>query len=125
MAAYNPVPTGLRGRCSNCGKGSVYDGYLKLKPKCEVCGADWSNADTGDGPSFFVTFAALILFAPFFFLLPLIGWPWPALVFSVVIVAAAMLAFMLWGLRVGKAILLNLQVANRAEEARFEEPPLS
>lgn len=49
-----PVETGIRGRCPRCGQGHMFDGFLKLKPKCEACGLDYSFADPADGPAFFV-----------------------------------------------------------------------
>ena len=50
----SPLQTGLRGRCPRCGKGHLFQGFLKLRPSCEVCGLDYSFADPADGPAFFV-----------------------------------------------------------------------
>ncbi|MBD8876482.1 DUF983 domain-containing protein [Roseibium polysiphoniae] len=50
----SPVQTGLRGRCPRCGEGHLFDGFLTLKPKCEVCDLDYSFADPADGPAFFI-----------------------------------------------------------------------
>ncbi|TIW05242.1 MAG: DUF983 domain-containing protein, partial [Mesorhizobium sp.] len=47
LAHYPPlVPwqVGIRGRCPRCGEGHLFDGFLKLAPKCEVCGLDYSFA---------------------------------------------------------------------------------
>ncbi len=49
-----PVETGLRGRCPRCGKGHIFDGFLKMRDKCEVCGLSYDFADPADGPAFFV-----------------------------------------------------------------------
>lgn len=49
-----PLETGLRGRCPRCGQGHLFDGFLKLGQRCEVCGLDYSFADPADGPAFFV-----------------------------------------------------------------------
>jgi len=119
--SQKPVLSGLACKCFNCGQGSVFDGYLKLRDECAVCGEDFASGDTADGPAFFVMFAALILFAPFFFFLPLMDWPLWALVLGFLVLAALTLGFILWALRPFKAILLNLQLANRAEEAEFED----
>ena len=121
MAKTTPVRAGLRGKCFNCGEGSVFDGYLKLRSTCAVCGQDFGKGDTADGPAFFVMFAALILFAPFFFFLPLLDWPMWALVLGFLVLSALTLGFIMWALRPFKAVLLNLQLANRAEEAAFED----
>jgi uncharacterized protein (DUF983 family) len=50
----SPYSTGIRGRCPRCGQGHLFDGFLTLKPACEVCGLDYSYADPADGPAFFV-----------------------------------------------------------------------
>ncbi|MBB3975882.1 uncharacterized protein (DUF983 family) [Rhizobium azooxidifex] len=50
----DPVTTGLRGHCPRCGQGNLFDGYLKLKPRCAACGLDYSFIDAGDGPVVFV-----------------------------------------------------------------------
>lgn len=56
----SPMQTGIRGRCPRCGEGHLFQGFLKLAPRCEVCGLDYSFADPADGPAFFViTFGCL------------------------------------------------------------------
>ncbi len=55
-----PYNVGVRGRCPRCGEGHMFEGLLKLRPNCEVCGLDYSYADPADGPAFFaITFACL------------------------------------------------------------------
>lgn len=49
----NPAWTGIRGLCPRCQKGSLFAGFLKLAPRCKVCGLDYSFADPADGPAFF------------------------------------------------------------------------
>ncbi|WP_071673582.1 DUF983 domain-containing protein [Nioella nitratireducens] len=43
---------GWRRRCPCCGEGKVLQGYLKLKPECEVCGLDLGKARADDGPAY-------------------------------------------------------------------------
>ncbi|QKC87985.1 DUF983 domain-containing protein [Mesorhizobium sp. NZP2234] len=50
----SPIETGIRGRCPRCGEGHLFEGFLKLRKGCEVCGLDYSFADPADGPAFFV-----------------------------------------------------------------------
>ena len=45
---------GLQGRCPRCGEGRLFDGFLKIALRCNVCGLDYSFADPADGPAFFV-----------------------------------------------------------------------
>jgi uncharacterized protein (DUF983 family) len=56
----SPLRTGIRGRCPRCGEGHLFDGFLKLAPRCDVCGLDFSFADPADGPAFFVLCFACI-----------------------------------------------------------------
>lgn len=46
--------SGITGHCPACGQGKLYSGYLALAPRCDVCGLDYSFADSGDGPAVFV-----------------------------------------------------------------------
>ena len=56
----DPMMTGIKGRCPRCQTGHLFSGYLKLAPRCEVCGLDYSFADPADGPAFFaMTIAAV------------------------------------------------------------------
>lgn len=50
----DPIKVGLQGRCPRCGRGKLFDGFLKLKPHCSACGLDYAFADAGDGPAVFV-----------------------------------------------------------------------
>ncbi len=54
----SPVVAGLRCRCPRCGQGALLQGFLDLRPSCEVCGLDYSFADSGDGPAVFVVLLA-------------------------------------------------------------------
>lgn len=49
-----PWRVGIRGRCPRCGQGHLFNGFLKLAPRCEICNLDFSFADPADGPAFFV-----------------------------------------------------------------------
>ncbi len=49
-----PIQTGIRGHCPRCGHGQLFEGFLSLRPKCEICDLDYSFADPADGPAFFV-----------------------------------------------------------------------
>jgi len=53
-SAQPPIITGLKGRCPRCGEGKLFSGFIKLAPRCDVCGLDYSFADPADGPAFFV-----------------------------------------------------------------------
>ena len=49
-----PIAAGIKGCCPRCGQGRLFDGVLKVAPRCANCGLDNSFADSGDGPVVFV-----------------------------------------------------------------------
>jgi uncharacterized protein (DUF983 family) len=49
---------GIACKCPRCGKGSIYSGFLTLRPSCEVCGLDFAFMDSGDGPAIFIIMIA-------------------------------------------------------------------
>ena len=111
---------GMKCRCPRCGKGRLFNGFLKLAPRCESCGLDFSFADTADGPAFFVMMTMAI----------------PATAFGVWIEMAyepdlwvhllTTLPFLLLTcvptIRVFKGMLVASQYFYKAEEGRFETP---
>jgi len=112
-----PVSRGLRGRCPRCGEGTLFRGFLNLKPRCESCGLDYGFADAGDGPAvfvillggFLVVFAALItevLYRPPFWLHAVL---WLPLILLVTLVP----------LRAIKGLLIDLQYHHKAQEGRL------
>ncbi len=52
------LSAGLRCRCPACGQGPLFEGFLKVRQPCPVCGADVSAHDSGDGPVAFIVLIA-------------------------------------------------------------------
>lgn len=46
------IRKGMAHRCPNCGKGALYEKYLKLRSDCAECGEDLSHARADDGPAY-------------------------------------------------------------------------
>ena len=122
MTDYPPVSpyaAGIKGTCPRCGQGALFDGFLTLRPSCEVCGLDFAKADSGDGPAVFVMFivgfiaVALAFVARFMWYAPL----WLAFLIS----AGAAVVLTLALLRPFKATLIALQYVHKAAEGRLEE----
>ena len=44
---------GLAGRCPACGRGRVFDGFLRVVPQCASCGAPLGLARADDAPPYF------------------------------------------------------------------------
>ncbi|AWM87886.1 DUF983 domain-containing protein [Microvirga sp. 17 mud 1-3] len=116
-ALPNPALTGLAGHCPRCGKGHLFTGYLTLRPSCEVCGLDYSFADTGDGPAFFVmsivgiVVVALALWVEFAFEPPI--WLHIVMWFSLSVILSIALV------RPLKGLMVALQYHHKAGEGRF------
>lgn len=109
---------GLRGRCPNCGEGPLFQGFLRVAPKCASCGYDLARADSGDGPAVFVILIAGFLCA-FAMLFTEVAFSPPVWV-HVVIFLPLTLGVCVGLLRPAKGVLLASQFANRAAEARHE-----
>ena len=113
-----PIARGLAGNCPRCGKGKLFQGFLKLRSRCESCGLDYSFADAGDGPAVFVillgggvvVFAALIteaVYQPPY-------WVHAALWLPLILIVT------LAPLRLIKGLLIALQFHHQAAEGRLE-----
>jgi uncharacterized protein (DUF983 family) len=112
----SPVSTGLAGRCPRCGQGRLFNGLLKLVPRCRACGLD--IVDPGDGAAMFVILVgnvlilAAALWLEFTFEPPLfvhiLLWPVLSLVYCVL------------ALRLIKGVLVALQYQHKAAEGRSE-----
>jgi len=110
------IAAGLMCACPRCGRGKLFEGFLSLRPRCDVCGLDYGFADSGDGPpvfimflaGFIVVFAALVtevLYQP-----PL--WVHAALWLPLILLVT------LGPLRPMKGLLIALQYHHRAAEGR-------
>ena len=114
-----PVRHGLKLRCARCGEGRLFRAYLKFHDECPACGQDFTVADTADGPAFFVGFLVMIVFAPFYFILPMLPLALPLMIGLWVMLLSTMLGLALFLLPIFKAVLFNLQLINKAEEAQW------
>lgn len=45
---------GLLGKCPNCGRGHVFDGFLRVARQCEVCGEPFHHHRADDLPAYLV-----------------------------------------------------------------------
>ena len=110
-----------RAKCPRCGKGKLFDGFLALAKKCDVCALDYSFADPADGPAFFAMMGMAIPATAFAVWLELTHEP-PLWVHAVTSLPV-MLLLCIPPLRFLKAALVAAQYVNKAEEARFTIAP--
>lgn len=117
----NPFLAGLLCRCPNCGEAPLFVGYLKVCDRCEACGEDLSQADSGDGPVVFILLivgaigCGGLLFTQLVFDPPI----WLELLIWLPLIAIMTLG----ALRPFKATFVALQFHNRASEARRNDAP--
>jgi uncharacterized protein (DUF983 family) len=69
-----PMPTlgtaigrGLQGRCPACGKGRIFDGFLRVAAVCHECGAPLGLARADDAPPYFTILAVGHIIIPLLF----------------------------------------------------------
>ena len=116
--APSPYLTGLTARCPRCGKGRLFHGFIRLRPRCDKCGLDYAFADAGDGPAVFVILiagfivVALALIVEFAYQPPF----WlHALLWGPLILVVTLLP-----LRLMKGLLIALQYHHKAAEGRLD-----
>jgi uncharacterized protein (DUF983 family) len=111
------IRAGLLCACPRCGKGKLFQGFLTLRPRCDVCGLDYGFADAGDGPAVFMMFFAGIIVVGAALVTEILYRPpywvhaalWLPLIFIVT----------LGPLRPMKGLMIALQYYHKAEEGRF------
>jgi uncharacterized protein (DUF983 family) len=118
LSSPSPVSAGLKGCCPRCGQGRLFSVFLKLAPKCQACGLDFSFADAADGPAVFIMFIAGfvvmggVLWLEFTYEPPF----WVHMLIWLPLTIGLCLAL----LRPMKGLAVALQYANKAEEGRFD-----
>ena len=108
--------SGLAGRCPNCGEGHLFEGFLKVAPRCEACRYDLSAADSGDGPAVFVIL--IVGFAVAFAALITEFTIHPPMWVHLIVWLPLTLVLSLGLMRPLKGVLLAAQFMNKASEAR-------
>jgi uncharacterized protein (DUF983 family) len=90
----------------------LFSGYLKVVDRCQSCGLELGEMDSGDGPAVFVMFIVLIITVPLVFLVYAVFEPpiWVhAILWPIVIIGLS-----LWLLRPAKGIMIALQFKHRS-----------
>jgi uncharacterized protein (DUF983 family) len=108
---------GLAGRCPRCGEGALFQGFLKVAPRCAQCGQDFAAADSADGPAFFVMSFAGFIVVLAALVVEVVYQP-PYWVHALLWVPL-ILALTLLPLRPVKGLLIALQFHHRAAEGRL------
>ena len=116
--AGHPLLWGALGRCPNCGKGPLFEGFLGVASACSACGYDLRAADSGDGPAVFVILIAGFITA-FGALFTMVGYRTsPAVTLAIWLPLTLVICLGL--LRPTKGVLLAAQFMNKASQATHE-----
>ncbi len=117
MASESAVLNATLGRCPRCGRGPLFERFLRVRSACDRCGLDFGFADAGDGPAVLVSFLAGLIVCG--------GAVWLELAHQ----PAYWVHAAIWGplavlvplalLRPFKGFLIGLQCRNRASEGRL------
>jgi len=112
----SPVWAGLRGRCPHCGKGHLFAGFVEVAPACDVCGQDFSKADSGDGPVIFIIMLASLIVLGSMLVIDTVYSPpmWLQMVIWMPVMSAIVLGMM----RPFKGVLISLQFHHKAGQAQ-------
>jgi uncharacterized protein (DUF983 family) len=115
----SPYSTGLAGRCPRCGEGKLFDGFLKVRPRCAACGLDFGFADSADGPAVFIMLIAgfAVLGAALYVEIAYEPPIWVHMMIWLPLAVIVCLAL----LRPMKGLAVSLQYAHKAEEGRFDK----
>jgi uncharacterized protein (DUF983 family) len=118
MSTPSPYSTGLACRCPRCGEGKLFDGFLKIRPRCAACGLDFAFADSADGPAVVIMFIAGFAIVGGVLALEIAYEPpfWVHLVLWLPLTIALCLGL----LRPMKGLAVSLQYARDAGEGRLE-----
>ena len=118
-ARINPIRAGLLCRCPNCGKGPLFEGFLKIRPVCKTCGYDLASVATGDGAASFIMqiAGAIVGFSALYVEIAYSPPMWLHLIVWLPLVAALSLGLM----RPGKGLMTALHMRNKAREVRNDD----
>jgi len=113
------IIAGLTCACPRCGRGKLFQGYLSLRPHCEVCGLDYNFADSGDGPAVFIMLlgGAIVVAAA---LITEVKFQPPYWVHAVLWLPL-ILVVTLGPLRPMKGLMIALQFHHKAAEGRIQD----
>ncbi len=114
----DPFSSGLKGCCPRCGNGKLFCGMLKVAPRCNACGLDYSFVDAGDGP---VVFVMLIVG---FIVMGLVLWTefnlHPPVWLHILIWGPVTVGMVIGVQRLVKGLLISLQYKNNAGQGSID-----
>jgi len=114
------IRRGFGGRCPNCGKGHLLQGYLRLAPACPVCGEDLTAARADDGPAYLTILIVGHLLAPTLLAVFVTWRPSPLTLIAIFATGTVVLSLAL--LPRFKGMLVGIQWSRRMHGFALPEP---
>ena len=105
------VLRGFRRTCPACGKGKLFDGYLKVADHCAECGEEFSHHRADDGPAYLTILVVGHLMAPLIHIVFVQFRPQPIVMATIFVVACVALSLAL--LPRLKGLVVGVQWAKR------------
>ena len=102
---------GMRRRCPNCGRGPLFEGYLKVADRCAVCGEELHHHRADDGPAYLTILVVGHLMAPLIHVVFTRFRPEPLVMATIFTVACVALSLFL--LPRMKGLVVGIQWAKR------------
>ena len=111
---WRGMARGISGKCPNCGQGRLYSAYLKIQPRCSLCGHDNSQYRADDaGPYFTILITGHLVVGPMLFFPFIWKAPLMLVIFTTLPILAVVILVLLpvvkgavvgalWALRQGK-----------------------
>ena len=111
------MASALIGACPRCGARTLFRGWIKFAAKCRACGLDFAAFNVGDGPAAFLILVVGAILVAGAITVELEFEPpyWVHLIWI-----PLGLGLTVFGLRLGKALLLAQEYHHRAEEGRLQ-----
>ncbi len=118
MSEPSLLATAFAGSCPRCGESGLFSGWVQFSERCRACGLHHAAFNVGDGPAAFLILIVGALLTVGAVVLDQISSPpwWVHLLWL-----PLALALTVYGLRVGKALLLAQEYRHRAREGRIAE----
>lgn len=86
---------GWKRKCPNCGSGAMFEGYLKVRHDCAVCGEEFHHHRADDGPAYLTILVVGHLMIPFLHVFFVHVRPEPLVLFTIFALGATALSLYL------------------------------
>ncbi len=94
-AHWPAMRNGWKRKCPNCGKGNLFNGYLKVRNSCQVCRQEFHHHRADDGPAYLTILIVGHLMAPLLHIVFVQFRPEPMVLFTIFAIGTVALSLYL------------------------------